>query len=246
MPKMRIALISDLHGNELALDAVLDDATRSGADKVLCLGDIATLGARPREVLARLREIGCDCILGNHDEFMLDPDLIRKYTDAADVVAAVDWCRDQLSPADIAFIRSFVDHVELPLGGGATLYAYHGTPRSNMEDMIATTPPAEVDAMLGDAKGTVYAGGHTHVQMLRQHDGRLILNPGSVGMPFQNYVSGGPPTILPHTEYAIVEGSARGVVTVSLKRVPLDKRALKEQAALTGFPLRDYHMQQYS
>src|SRR5262245_60841641 len=58
MPGMRIALISDLHGNELALDAVLDDATRSGADKILCLGDVATLGARPREVIARLRALG--------------------------------------------------------------------------------------------------------------------------------------------------------------------------------------------
>ncbi|MEO6600819.1 MAG: metallophosphoesterase family protein, partial [Polyangiaceae bacterium] len=69
---MRVALISDLHGNELAFNAVLADIARQGVDQIICLGDVATLGPRPRDVLGRLAELRCVCILGNHDEFMLD------------------------------------------------------------------------------------------------------------------------------------------------------------------------------
>src|SRR5579864_7644495 len=93
--RMRIALISDLHGNEVSLRAVLDDVARVGVDRLICLGDVATLWPRPRQVLAMLRALGCDCILGNHDEFLLDPALIHTYTEAPVIVDAVDWCRRQ-------------------------------------------------------------------------------------------------------------------------------------------------------
>ncbi len=74
---MRIALISDIHANEVALGAVLDDIERTGVDRVVCLGDVATLGPRPESVLDRIRQMDCPCIMGNHDAFLLDPELIH-------------------------------------------------------------------------------------------------------------------------------------------------------------------------
>jgi hypothetical protein len=74
--------------------------------------------------------------------------------------------------------------------------------------------------------------------MLRQHDGTLLVNPGSVGLPFQSFVNGGPPTILPHAEYAIVE-SVRGAVSVELRRVPLDRAALRRAIEAWDNPLRE-------
>lgn len=242
---MRVALLSDLHGNALALDAVLADATRAGVDRVVCLGDVATLGPRPHEVLARLAAIGCDCIVGNHDAFLLDAELIRRYTEAPPVVAAVDWCRAELSPAELDFVRTFRDQLVVPLDGGATLLCYHGTPRSNMEDLLATTPPADVDAMLAGHGATVMAGGHTHLPMLRQHRNTLLVNPGSVGLPFVAAAAAGPPTVLAHANYAIVSAAPDGALDVQLRRVPLDRRALREQAAACDFPLRDYLVAQY-
>ena len=240
---MRVALISDLHGNALALDAVLDDAARAGVDRVVCLGDVATLGPKPHEVLARLAAIGCECIMGNHDAFLLDAELIKRYTEAPPVVAAVDWCRAQLAADELAFVRTFRETLTLPLGDGATLFAYHGTPRSNMEDLTATTPHETVDEMLAGAPATatVMAGGHTHLQMLRQHRGTLIVNPGSVGQPFVEAPRGTPPTLMAHAEYAIVAPAS-----VELRRVALDKRALREQAAAVDFPLRDFLLAQYA
>jgi predicted phosphodiesterase len=242
---MRVALISDLHGNALALDAVLDDAARAGADRVVCLGDTATLGPRPEAVLARLQAPGCDCIMGNHDAFLLDEELIRRYTEVAPVVAAVDWCRAQLSPAELGFVASFRATLTVPLDGAATLLCYHGTPRSHMEDLLATTPAATVDETVAGCAATVMAGGHTHLPMVRQHRGTLLVNPGSVGMPFVAHAAGGPPTVLPHAEYALVD-AADGAVDVRLRRVALDRRALREQAAARDFPLRDYLLAQYA
>lgn len=242
---MRVALISDIHGNQVALDAVLKDIARVGVERTVCLGDTATLGPSPVRVLQTLREQRIDCIEGNHDEFLLEPGLLETYTQAPPIVAAVDWCRAELPDWAFAFLRGFLPEIEIELGGGTLLQLFHGTPRSHMEDLLATTPAAELDAMLDNPRGTVLAGGHTHIQMLRQHRGTLLVNSGSVGLPFREFVNHGPPTILPHAEYATVEAHAGGV-QVTLRRVGLDKDALRAAAAASLNPIAPMLVQAYS
>ncbi len=122
------------------------------------------------------------------------------------------------------------------MGNGQLLLAFHGTPASNTTDLLAVTDPKVVEEWIGGTAGTVLAGGHTHLQMVRQHRGRLLVNPGSVGMPFEEYVGGGPPVVLPFAEYALVEADA-GSVNVSLKRVALDKWSLRESVMNVDYPL---------
>jgi putative phosphoesterase len=233
---MKIALISDLHGNEVALAAVLESIRRGGADQIVCLGDVATLGPRPGAVLDLLRALHCVCIMGNHDEFLLEPALVRGYSEAPIIEQAVDWCRARLSADDLAFVRTFQRGAEIALGGEAKLLLFHGSPNSHMQDLLATTPPEELDRLLGGHAATVMAGGHTHVQMLRQHRGMLLVNPGSVGMPFKQYVGGRAPQLLSHAEYATVE-CHQGEVAVTLRRVPLDRAALRASVASSDNPL---------
>jgi predicted phosphodiesterase len=242
---MRLALISDLHANRVALRAVLDDIERLGVDRIVCLGDVATLGPQPRAVIEMLRELECTCILGNHDAFMLDPDLIHTYTEAPVIVEAVDWCRRQLAAADLDFLRTFRPGLELRLDTGCGALLFHGSPRSHMEDILATTPPDDLDRLLDGRLAEVMAGGHTHIQMLRQHRGALLVNPGSVGLPFKEYVNGGAPTLLAHAEYATVEATA-GVVSVDLRRVPVDRQALRQAVAACDNPLRSTLLEQYA
>jgi predicted phosphodiesterase len=132
---IRVALISDLHGNEVALRSVISDIARVGVDRTVCLGDVATLGPRPGAVLGLVRDHGYPCILGNHDEFLLDSALVEAYTDIPIVVGAIEWTRSQVSVPDLAFVRGFVREIELPLEGGTTLLLFHGSPRSNVEDI---------------------------------------------------------------------------------------------------------------
>jgi len=241
---MRIALISDLHANEVALRAVLADIDRVGCDEIICLGDVATLGPQPKAVIQLLRERTTRRILGNHDDFMLNPDLIHSYTEVPVVVDSVEWCRARLSADEVAFLRTFSPNLEIPLGGDATLVLYHGTLRSHMEDLLATTPPEEVDEMLMHRRGTIMAGGHTHLQMARQHNGILIVNPGSVGLPFQEHPVGCPPTLLRQAEYATIE-SNNGTIGVQLRRVTVDRTAMAAAVASTDNPINHYLLEQY-
>jgi hypothetical protein len=94
---------------------VLDDIARVGVDQIVCLGDVATLGPRPGAVIKMLRDLSCQCILGNHDAFLLEPQLIHTYTEAPVVVQAVDWCRDQLSKEELEFFCSFHPTLRIPL-----------------------------------------------------------------------------------------------------------------------------------
>jgi putative phosphoesterase len=245
---MRIALISDIHGNYLALEHVLADARRAGADQIACLGDVATLGPCPTDVLRTLRELACPCILGNHDAFLLDPTLVGRYTKAPVIVDAIDWCRSQLSAEDLAFVRTFAPEMDLPLTGGRRLHLFHGSPDSNTQDVLATTGDDELELLLGGRRADVMAGGHTHIQMLRQHRGSWVVNPGSVGMPFRRYVAGARPEIMAHAEYAMVDDGG-GAIGVELRRVALDRAALRAQTkAWSRAPelLRDDLLLQYA
>lgn len=233
---MRIALVSDLHGNALALKQVLSRIASAGADQIICLGDVATLGPEPERVLELIHDSDALCILGNHDEFMLRPEVVTSYTRIPVLLDAIDWCRARLSAASLELIRSFRESYELPLNGHDALLAFHGTPSSNTTDLLATTDADTVEEWVGASKGTVLVGGHTHLQMLRQHRGRLLVNPGSVGMPFKEYVAGGPPQVLPHAEYAIVDADATSV-NVSLRRLALDKASLRESVLAVDYPL---------
>ncbi len=242
---MRVALVSDLHANELALAAVRRDIARAGADLIVCLGDVATLGARPRELIDAVADLGGPCILGNHDEFLLAPELVRTYSEVPVIVDAVDWCRAELRADDFARVRTWVRDLELELDGGARLLLFHGSPRSNTEDLLATTPPEALDEALAGRRACVMAGGHTHLQLVRQHHGDLLVNPGSVGMPIRDHAAGQAPVLLDHAEYALVDAAA-DEVNVSLRRVALDRRALRAQAESTDHPLRGYLAAQYA
>jgi putative phosphoesterase len=239
MGQLRIALVSDLHGNALALERVFTSIASEGVDQIICLGDVATLGPEPERVLELLHGSGALCILGNHDEFMLRPDLVASYTSIPVLVDAIDWCRAQLSAASLDFIRSFRADFALPLNEREALLAFHGTPSSNTTDLLATTDPDTIEEWVGSSSGTVLVGGHTHLQMLRQHRGRLLVNPGSVGMPFKEYVAGAPPQVLPYAEYAIVDAEASSV-NVSLRRLALDKAALRKSVLAVDYPLAGF------
>jgi predicted phosphodiesterase len=245
---VRFILLSDIHGNMLALEAVLRDARPGPADVVACLGDTATLGPHPREVLRTLRELGGPCIMGNHDAFLVEPDLVRQYTQVPIVTEAIDWCRAQLSTQDLDFVRSFAPTLERSLGGGRSILLFHGSPESHMRDLLATTDDRELDACLGQQRAQVMAGGHTHLQLLRQHHGSWLVNPGSVGLPFRAYVAGKRPEIMAYAEYAIVHAE-HDTLAVELKRVTLERAALR--AATRAWPnsppaLRDDLLLQYA
>ena len=232
---MRIALISDIHGNLISFEAVLAALEHESVDKIICLGDVATLGPQPRQVMKRLIDLDIQIILGNHDTFLLKPELSQTYMTLDWFSDTINWCAEQLLPSDFDFLRTFMPLAEIQLADGSTLLCFHGSPKSNIDNILATTPADELDIMLSGHKATIMACGHTHVQMLRQHRGQTIINVGSVGMPFEMMPFTGEPRILPWAEYAFLNWT-RGVVNIELRRVPVNVAAIREAAFASGMP----------
>ncbi len=234
---MRVALISDIHGNLVSFEAVLDDISRQNINEIIFLGDIATLGPHPTESIAKLKELACPCIMGNHETYLFKPTLGHAYMrDTQWFTDTLTWCRGQLSPKDYKFLKTFEPIMKFSLGDGVSLICYHGSPRSNVENIFATTPADQVQEMLNGYQATVMAGGHTHVQMMRQHKGLMIVNAGSVGMPFAEMPFDGPgPRVMPWAEYGIINAED-GVASVELRRVMIDVQKVKEAALASQMP----------
>ncbi len=223
---MRIAVISDIHANATAFEAVIKDIRQTSVDQIICLGDITTLGPQPRTCLQMVQDLGCKCIMGNHDAFMVDPQLIHTYTDVPKILDLVAWARNELSPEDLDFINGFNTSLNIRPDESCDWLFCHGTPTSHMADLLSFTPPKDMDTILQGHGVELMACGHTHIQMMRQHKGVMIVNPGSIGLPFKEYVAGCRPEIMLHAEYAVIE-KKNNQIDLSLKRIPYDQKTFQ-------------------
>jgi len=232
---MRVALISDIHANFIALETVLADIVREGIDQTVFLGDLVTLGPQPKEVAARLRELNCPCVMGNHDTFILNVDQLHEGEHGAWYIETAQWCAAQLSAVDFDYLRTFQPWLKIQLDPHepeVSLFCFHGSPKSNMDFIFSTTPAEELEKMVAGHTAPVMAGGHTHIQMVRRHQGTMIVNVGSVGMPLAYFPFEGNPPALPWAEYAIISWS-NSRLGIELRQVAVDLKAVR-QAALTS------------
>lgn len=236
---MRIAVFSDVHGNALALDAVLADLQGETVDQMVCLGDAIQGGAQPVQTVARLREVGCPVVMGNADHWMLTGEESGAEPAASPWMLAMrEWSLGQLSDEDRAFVAAFVPTVEFDLPGGRTLLCFHGSPAS-FDDVIApVTPEDEVRGLLGSYLPAFMCGGHTHAQQIRHLARSFYFNPGSVGFPWrhdQPDLSRGKIQSDPWAEYAVltVDGDR---IALDLRRVPIDITALDAIVNASGMP----------
>jgi predicted phosphodiesterase len=235
---VRTAILSDIHGNLTALEAVLADLHTEGITRAVCLGDVAATGPQPRQVIKRLRALNCPVVMGNTDEWLLDPQPDENADEFVRTYETVDaWCAGQLQPADLDFLRSFRPTIEVGLGGGANLIGYHGSPRSNTEQILSLMPDDELTMALAGRRANVMAGGHTHIQMIRRFEDALDINPGSIGLPFEKV--GEQVRNPPWAEYAVVDAEP-GYLHVELRRVLYDVRTAIEAAKTSGMPHADW------
>lgn len=232
---MRVALVSDIHGNLIALEALLADLTRQAVDQVVCLGDAAAFGPQPRQVIERLAELDWPTVMGNGDAWLLDPQPYPQRDEHSFRYTEIDqWCAGQLTEADLAYLQSFRPTVALPLSASDNLLCYHGSPRSYHEVIVAGTPDETLAEYFNEQEETVMAGGHSHAQLLRRFRQSLVVNPGSVGMPYEK-LAGNTVRHPPWAEYALVEWR-QDSAAVTLRRVPYDVAALIAVAKESGMP----------
>ena len=209
---MPLALVSDIHGNDLALATVVAELERLGVEQVICLGDVAQGGSQPAEVLDRLGRLGWPVILGNADAFLLEVDPSSPEPVTEEQLEQRARTLEQLSNAQLEQIRAFVPTLDMEVDG-VTLRAFHGSPRSYDDVVLPETPDAVAERLLGGSGVDLLAGGHTHLQWTRYVDGALYVNPGSVGLAYDRFDSD--PVPIEVAEYALVTSGS-----VEFRRVP--------------------------
>ena len=210
---MPLALVSDIHGNDTALAAVVAELERLEIDQVVCLGDAVQRGDQPREVLDRLSALGWPVILGNADDFLLEvpDDSPESITEAQ--LERRRWTLSQLESHHLEQIRSFAPTLDIELDGGLTLRAFHGSPQSYDDVLLPETSDAQAEQRWGGSGVDLLAGGHTHLQWTRTVDGALYVNPGSVGFAYDRFDDDPQPVSV--AEFAIVTGGS-----VEFRRLP--------------------------
>lgn len=212
---MRLAVVSDIHGNLPALEAVLAEIARERVDAVVNLGDIVSGPLWPAETALRLRALAWPTIRGNHERQLLTP----AARSAADAFAAT-----RLADDDLGWLAALP--ATLDLGDGA--WCCHGTPASDLRYLLETVTPdlgangspgvraasaAEVAERLGAVDAPLVLCGHTHMPRIARSGATLVLNPGSVGLPAFDDANPHPhlmETGSPHARWALVERGAAG------------------------------------
>ncbi|RPI26494.1 MAG: metallophosphoesterase [Chloroflexota bacterium] len=251
---MRIVIISDIHGNATALEAVLGDIEQESQqgliDEIVCLGDAIQGGPQPAQVVAWLRDLKCPVVMGNADAWLLtgretgDEGIPEERLQRMSTIR--EWSLSQLSSEDRGFIESFRPTIELELGKEKRLLCFHGSPES-FDDVIL--PDISQEALfnyLGKYEAQVMTGGHTHVQYVRRisHDDRFFFNPGSVGFAHSHHQSDEGFQADPWAEYAILSAQWDHL-GLEFKRVPFDVDALIEAYRSSGRPYSDTAIDQY-
>lgn len=217
---MRLAIIADIHGNILALDAVLADIGRRGVRDVLNLGDVASAPLWPRESVESIATRGIPTVRGNHDRWIAEG-----RTGGSDAFA-----RARLTPAQLDWLGALPPALE-PAPG---VLAFHAQPADDnaylleevVDGRLLPAAAGTVAARLGETQAGLILCAHSHLPgLLRLADGRVILNPGSVGCPA--YADPTPPTHVseagsPFARYAIAEIEAGVLVGCEMIALPYD------------------------
>jgi predicted phosphodiesterase len=214
---VKVAILSDVHSNLHALQAVLADVDIRGLTEIQCPGDIVGYGAYPNETVGILRKRCRTAICGNHDQAVIRINTAGMNPMAA---AAVLWTAKNISAEAVDYLRSLKAH-EVAIVDGSKVAIYHGSPRYDDEYVYETDASSDLLEMSG---ANILIMGHTHVPYVKRLPKGLIANAGSVGQPRDND---------PRASYLILDTSEPNATIV---RVAYDVKAASQAIIDAGLP----------
>jgi predicted phosphodiesterase len=228
----RLAALSDIHGNAVALEAVLADIARERPDAILVGGDLVLNGPDPVAVVETLRGLADDgalVIQGNTDIAVADFDYAAAFPWMTDGVPdaiqdAAEWAHDTLGPERVDWLRRLPAERRWRSEDGTLVLACHASPGSQTAGFDQSLDPAVTTERLAQTDARVIACGHTHLPEVRDLGWKLIVNDGSAG-----YVFDGDPT----ASWALIE-LAEGEVRAEIRRTPFDTLAVANAISARG------------
>lgn len=227
----RLAIISDLHGNLPALEAVLADLAALGLDEVYHLGDLVGYNPFPNETVALVAERGIPGITGNYDQAVLAqvPDPIGAWLNPKISPMGrqiYQWTVREVNEATRQFLAALPPQLSLRRGPWR-LRLTHGSPRHIKDYVRPSWPDEMVAALLQEIDEDILLVGHTHIPHCRRLQGKWLINPGSVGFPKDGD---------PRSAYAILELAQE--VKVTIRRVAYDLERTAAAILARGLPAK--------
>lgn len=227
----RVAVISDIHGNSLALRAVLDDIQAQAVDATLCLGDLVGYGPDPNGVIDIVRDRRIQSILGNYDQgigwetgdcgcFYPD-DAARRVGDASYAFTVAEVTAERKT-----YLRSLPRELHVALGG-LKIHMVHGSPRRINEYLLRERDERTFLRLARSEADDVLCFGHTHDPWFRWYEGKLFVSVGSVGRPKDGDS---------RAAYVVMEASPGLPVQVQIRRVAYDVEAAAQAVLAAGLP----------
>jgi putative phosphoesterase len=226
----RVAVITDIHANLPALEAVLDAIARTSVDAVYCGGDLVGYGPHPNEVCAVIEERGIPTIYGNYDYAIAREleDCGCAYRDQHDRELgqlSVAWTLQHTNERSKDFMRGLPFDLRFELGRNR-MRLVHGSPRKVNEYLFADKPARTFERIAAAADCDVLVFGHTHQPWIREYGGVQFVNCGSVGKPKDGD---------PRAAFALLELASDRVVT-DIRRADYDAEAVGREIEAAGLP----------
>jgi putative phosphoesterase len=226
---MRIAVVSDIHGNRTAFEAVLADLRETSADLVLHGGDLADFGSGPAEIVDAIRDLGWPGVVGNTDEMLFEPDSLREvsrrspgqhalFSAIEDLAASA---REALGEERLAWL-SKLPRIQTP--GQVALV--HASPESPWRAPAPNADDAELESTYGPLGRPIAVYAHLHWPFVRELSRMVVVNTGSVGMPYDGD---------PRAAYLLIDGSRP-----EIRRVEYDVDGEIDALSRRGTPHADW------
>ncbi len=200
-------MLSDVHGNAVALEAVLAELPEQGPELVVFGGDL-TWGPLPEDTVTLVERLAIPALFvrGNAERALLEP--------ADEPTERERWLLERHSAEALAFLGGFAERASVDVAGLGPVCFCHGSPRSDEELVTPVTPGARIRAMTAEISERVLVTAHTHVQFDRRVAGIRSMNPGSVGLPYEGgpgayWALLGPDVELRRTEYSVERAAER-------------------------------------
>lgn len=183
---IKIAIISDIHSNITALDAVLFDIENYGCKNILCCGDLVGYGPSPNEVIERIRELGIPTVMGNYDEavgFLLPACGCHINNPKQKELSnnSLNWSIANTTQENRAFLRNLPESMEC-IYGSKSLLLNHATFES-ISEYVYEKDEERIAGILSEINHDIYIYGHTHYPFIKAIRNKMIINAGSVGRP---------------------------------------------------------------
>jgi putative phosphoesterase len=245
---MRIAVVSDVHGNMVAFDAVLQDIQQEAIDRIVALGDMIQSGPKPAEVAQRLRDLNCPVVIGNSDAWLLtgaetgNEKIPEERLKKLQIVR--EWSLARLHKADRDFIASFTPTIQLDLQHGYKFLGFHGSPTDFDQLIFPHTPEAEFQGLLSPYADHILAGGHVHLPYVRRISNSFFFNPGSVGVAYNHEQDEAAFHLDPWAEYAILTVNETRL-GLEFRRVSFDVDELARIYRESGRPFAEEVIAEY-